>query len=167
MSTLKVDTIEDKGGAFEHARLVQVVNLTTGALGTGTTTMPHDDTIPQNDEGDQYMTLAITPTHASNKLLIEVVGCFGNSAADWHQTALFKDSDAGAISATTAFFTTATAVVPMVLTHFMVAGSTSEITFKVRSGLDSSGTTSFNGQNAGRMLGGVHASSMTISEIRV
>ena len=28
--------------------VVQVVNTTTGAVATGTTTMPQDDTIPQN-----------------------------------------------------------------------------------------------------------------------
>ncbi len=72
MSTLKVDTIQDKGAAFEHARLVQVVNTETGAVATGTTVMPADNTIPQNTEGDEYMTLAITPTNTNNKLLIEV-----------------------------------------------------------------------------------------------
>jgi hypothetical protein len=42
-------------------RLLQVVNTTTGAVATGTTVMPFDDTIPQSGEGDQYMSLAITP----------------------------------------------------------------------------------------------------------
>ena len=73
MSTLAVNTITNVAGQ-EQARLVQVVNTQTGAVATGTTVMPIDDTIPQNTEGDQYMTLAITPTHASNKLLIEVSG---------------------------------------------------------------------------------------------
>ena len=73
MSTLNVDTLQDKAGAFEHARLVQVVNTTTGTMATGTTVMVSDNTTPQNDEGIELMTLAITPTHASNKLLIEVV----------------------------------------------------------------------------------------------
>ena len=53
--------------------VVQVVNTTTGAVATGTTTMPQDDTIPQNTEGDEYMTLAITPKDATNKLKIDVV----------------------------------------------------------------------------------------------
>ena len=49
MSTLNVTTIQDSAAAFEHARLVQVVNTTTGTMATGTTLMPNDDTIPQND----------------------------------------------------------------------------------------------------------------------
>ena len=69
---LKCDTIQDTAGNFEHARLVQVVNTQTGAVATGTTVLPNDNTIPQNDEGNEFMTLAITPTHASNKLLIQV-----------------------------------------------------------------------------------------------
>ena len=52
---------------------VQVVNTQTGAVDTGTTAMPCDDTIPQNTEGDEFMTLAITPTSATNKLKIDVV----------------------------------------------------------------------------------------------
>jgi len=52
--------------------LVQSVGTVTGAVATGTTQMVLDDTIPQNTEGDQYMTRAITPTNASNILEIEV-----------------------------------------------------------------------------------------------
>ena len=57
---------------------VQVVNVMDSALATGTTVMVYDDTIPQNTEGDEYMTLAIIPTNSSNKLLIEVVISFSN-----------------------------------------------------------------------------------------
>ncbi len=50
--------------------VVQVVNTQDGAVATGTTVLPWDDTIPQNTEGDQYMSLSITPTNASNKLIL-------------------------------------------------------------------------------------------------
>ena len=53
MSTLKCDTIMDSAGAFEHARLVQIVNTQTGTVTTGSTAIPADDTIPQNDEGTE------------------------------------------------------------------------------------------------------------------
>ena len=36
-----------------------------------TTVIPFDDTVPQNDEGTEIITLAITPTSTSNKLVIE------------------------------------------------------------------------------------------------
>ena len=39
------------------AKARQIVATQTGAVATGTTTFPEDDTIPQNTEGDEYMTL--------------------------------------------------------------------------------------------------------------
>ena len=53
--------------------VVQIVNVTDGALATGTTVIPQDDTIPQKTEGDEWMTLAITPKASSNKLFIQAV----------------------------------------------------------------------------------------------
>jgi hypothetical protein len=148
-------------------KLVQVVNTQTGAVSTGTTIIPHDDTIPQNTEGDQYMSLAITPTNATNKLKIEVVVYAGTSgASQWMAAALFQDSTANALAAGNAFDATATAIPsPIVFTHYMTAGTTSATTFKVRAGASAAGTTTFNGQTGGRIFGGVMASSITISEI--
>ena len=168
MSTLNVDTIQDKGAAFEHARLVQVVNTVTGTSATGTTAMPNDNTIPQNTEGDQYMTLAITPTHASNKLLIEVHIIMACATSGRNlQAALFKDSTAGALASTFSYAHQAGEVHSNSIVHYMTTGGTSEITFKVRAGVDSSGTVTFNGYGGNQVHGGVASSAITISEIRV
>jgi len=67
-----------KAGAL--GKVLQVVNVTDSAVATGTTQMPSDDTIPQNTEGNELMTLAITPTNSSNILLIQgVVQCWRNN----------------------------------------------------------------------------------------
>ena len=71
MSTLKVDAIQDSGGNYTKQQVVQVVNVKDGEVATGTTQIAADDTIPQNTEGDEYMTLSITPKSTSNILLIE------------------------------------------------------------------------------------------------
>ena len=63
--------IKDEAGAYNRRNVVQVVNVMDGALATGTTVMPTDDTIPQITEGDEYMSLAITPKNALNILVIE------------------------------------------------------------------------------------------------
>ena len=168
MSTLKVDTLQDKAGAFEHARLVQVVSTETGTVATGTTTMPLDNTIPQNDEGDQVMSRTITPTHASNKLVIEVhviMSC-GTSGRNL-EAALFKDSDAGALASTYSYAHQGGEPHSNSFSHFMTTGGTSEITFKVRIGTSSGGTVTFNGHGGSAAHGGVLSSSITISEIRV
>jgi len=145
---------------------VQVVNTQTGASTTGTTTIPDDDTIPQNTEGDQYMTLAITPTSATNKLKIDVVFMGESSTAAAFTVALFQDSTANALAASYVDTNTNIAFVNT-FSHYMTSGTTSATTFKVRAGSGSAGTTTFNGNQSSRKLGGVMASSITITEIKV
>ncbi len=149
-------------------KVVQVVNTQTGAVATGSTYIPDDDTIPQSGEGDQYMTLAITPTSSSNILKIDVVfhgGC--SQALRWTTVALFQDSGASAIAAGREYNETGTAFNAVSFTHYMTAGTTSSTTFKVRAGCDINGASSmtFNGQGGSRKLGGVLASSITITEL--
>lgn len=150
--------------------IVQIVNTQTGAVATGTTTIPKDDTIPQNTEGDQYMTLAITPTSATNKLKIDVCinVCGGNTAA-FMVAALFQDATANALASAFSVATPSTANLPSTIyfTHYMTSGTTSATTFKVRAGIEQAGTTTFNGASSARLYGGVLASSITITEIKV
>jgi len=148
-------------------RIVQVVNVISGAVATGTTIMPIDDTIPQNDEGTEFMTLAITPTSATNKLLIAVSITWSNSAAVTQSVALFQDSTASAIASIMHYITTATVPMSWAFNHFMTTGTTSETTFKIRMGGHSSGTTTFNGYSSARKHGAIEKSSLTIVEIQV
>lgn len=149
-----------------NGRIVQVVNTQTGAVNTGSTTIPFDDTIPQNTEGDEYMTLAITPTNSSNKLRIEVEAFATSSVGAWIATALFQDTTANALACNSNLDSNvATGGGLQRLTHYMTAGTTSSTTFKVRIGGSAVGTTTFNGQSGGRKYGGVLASSITITEI--
>ena len=146
--------------------VVQVVSTQTGAVATGSTALPNDDSIPQNNEGDEYMTLAITPTSASNKLLIQVVACYAPSAPASSGVCLFQDSTANALAAEIVYLTASNANYAIPLNHFMTSGTTSATTFKVRIGLDA-GTVTFNGFLGARKFGGVIASSITIWEIKV
>ena len=146
--------------------VVQVVTTQTGAVATGTTIVPNDDTIPQNTEGDQYMTLAITPKSATNKLIIEVSCPMAISIASNHVVgALFQDSTAGALAATLYFIGSANTVEPFVLTHTMTSGTTSATTFKFRAGPETAGTMTVNGLSAARKLGGVSAATIKITEV--
>ena len=148
--------------------VVQVVNVQTGAVATTTTTMPFDDTIPQNNEGGEFMTLAITPTSATNKLKIDVVIQIAASATNrLLMSALFQDSTASAIKVSVASEHLANNPMIMSFQHMMTAGTTSATTFKVRAGPDGACTLTFNGSGGNRKFGGVIASSMTITEIAV
>ena len=169
MSTLNVDTIQDKGAAFEHARLVQVVNSISFAKASGTTQIPNDDTIPTSSEGTALTALdtEITPTNASNTLIVMVNFPFLEcSGAANLQVALYQDSSA-AIAATTAESAGGTAGLCVHL-NYIKEGSigTSATEFKVRYGAASSVTNTVNGYNGARKLGGVAPASMTIMEIR-
>lgn len=149
----------------------QVVNTQSGAVNTGTTRVPYDDTIPQITEGDEYMTLAITPKSATNKLLIEVVCVLANSDTGAHEVltaALFQDATANAIAGISNHISFVNEPIILNFKHFMVAGTTSETTFRLRAGShNASKTTTFNGQSAARRLGGITMSSITITEIKV
>lgn len=149
-------------------KVLQAVNVIDGAVATGTTAMVDDDTIPQNTEGDEYMTLAITPTNSSNKLLIQVVHNGGLSVGtDTLVVGLFQDSTAGALAASHGYVPDSDRPTePIVINYFMTAGTTSSTTFKVRAG-GTTGTHTFNGEAAARRYGGVLYSSITITEIEV
>ncbi len=143
----------------------QVVNFETGSVATGTTVIPLDDTIPQNTEGDQYMSLAITPTNAASTLIIEAVLHLASNSTSALIAALFQDATASALASAIVFQDAASNVVEVVIRHKMVAGTTSATTFKVRAGNVGANTTTFNGQTAARLFGGSLASSITITEV--
>ena len=144
LATNSVDSDELINGAVDTSHLatatrgkvVQVVNTTTSALATGTTTLPTDDTIPQITEGDEYMTRAITPTNASNLLRIDVVFHAALSVADRLMcVALFQDSTAGALAAGhhASPIAGANRHIQISITHYMTAGTTSSTTFQIGS----------------------------------
>lgn len=151
--------------------VVQVVNTQTGAVSSNNTAFPNDDTIPQNTEGSEVMTLAITPTSATNKLKIDVVVNCAQASGYATALALFQDTTVGALAASWSTGSSGSANYPnqIILTHYMTAGTVSATTFKARLGVyySSTDTTTFNGANAGRIFGGVMASSITITEIKV
>lgn len=146
--------------------LVQRVGTVTGVYASGTTTMPYDDTMPQNTEGVQFMTQAITPKNTSNILVITAVMTLSstNVAGFNHmQAALFQDTTANALGAIGYAINNDRGAM-LVIRHVMTAGTTSATTFKIRGGSDGGGTTGFNGTSTTRRYGGVACSSITIEE---
>jgi hypothetical protein len=143
--------------------VAQIQTLQTGAAGSGTVVIPYDDTIPQNTEGDQYMSLAITPINAVSLLEIDVVFHGSVNATNILTVALFQDSNANALAVGYADVYTNGAEVCIGFKHLMSAGTTSATTFKIRAG-GTTGTTSFNGVAGTRRFGGVMSSRITIKE---
>lgn len=138
------------------------------AAASGATVLPMDNSIPQNTEGTQFMSRAITPRHAADLLMITHVGQYASSVAgnDPITVALFQDSTANALAATASSKAVAGDMVTIPLMYMMQAGTTSSTTFKIRAGSEAAGTTYFNSENGGaRVFGGVCSSGLAIVEI--
>lgn len=148
-----------------NGRIVQVQKTISVASSTGTTQIPSDDTIPQNTEGTEFFTCAITPTNASNRLLIQVSVDCASSVIAWMIAALFQDTTANALAAGAMSTSSNNAISTISFTYEMAAGTTSSTTFKVRVGPDRAATITINGASGSRVLGGVMSSSITIWEI--
>ena len=150
--------------------IVQVQQNITGAVATGTTNIPIDDTIPQITEGVEYMTQAITPTSAVNVLKVMTKGLFSAGASGDISMALFRDAVADALAA---IYRTADAssVTQFGTTHVIEyavrADATTASTFRVRAGGTGGATITFNGQAGARKFGGTMNSSITVTEIMV
>lgn len=146
--------------------VVQQVNVQTGAMATGATTIPWDDTIPQITEGTEFMTLAITPTSATNILVVDVVANLNATAVNYLIGALFRDATANALAAAAVYQEGASRAMQVAFSFRVVAGSVAATTFRLRAGTGGAATLTFNGEVSARKLGGVMASSITITEIK-
>lgn len=152
---------------YRSGSLVQMVTGTTAAVATGTTVLPVDDTIPQQGtDGDEYLTVAITPKSTSNVLEINfsAMGALSISTSAI-AIALFQDSTADALHAVTYNYPTASNIIALRLTHRMTAGTTSATTFKIRIGPAGAATFTLNGASGARIFGGVAIATLTVKEI--
>lgn len=178
-ATTRTYTLPDKNGTvamtsdIPSAAIVQQVSAVVTSTLTGATAIPYDDTIPQITEGDEYITVTITPTSSTNKLEFTASLFFGEDANnDYTGTvALFQDSTANALFAmpfgTNIIISPSTTAScnPVTFIYRMTAGTTSATTFKIRAGWSTASTLRLNGSAGGRKYGGVAASSLTVKEM--
>ena len=146
--------------------IIQVVDATYSTYSSvSASSIPLDDTIPQNTEGTEILTVSITPTNATNILLIELdVPFLWPSTASTATLALFQDSTADALTA--GVVTSATGYPNSGrLSHRMTAGTISSTTFKFRMGVNT-GTTYINGNTTTRYFGGVQAVRFRVTEVK-
>jgi hypothetical protein len=146
--------------------VLQTVQVVKTTLQNCSTAIPYDNTIPQNAEGDEIFTATITPSSASNKILVSVVACglTSGSATGGSVAALFKDSGANAIAVgnLVPYFYSGSSVIEFLDTP----ATTSAITYKVRAGANT-GSFYLNGTYLGvQLYGGAQTSSITLQEIK-
>ena len=138
-------------------------NSTYTTLGT---ILPADGTVPQNTEGDEFLTLAFTPQTATSKLIISV-SCHVGAANNVGMVgiALFKDSDTDALAASGEGIDSSIRTANVAFTYAMTSGTTSEITFKLRGGSDIATDAYLNGDASASSYGAANSSSIHILEI--
>lgn len=155
------------GSAFPNGMVLgsAMASYTTNA--DITTVMPLDDTIPQNTEGVEILTVTITPKSTSNKLRVRFRGQVSSSNIAHATAALFVGSTAGAIAGVYASIPANAYGVPITLEHEFVPGVTTAVTLKIRIGpANSSPAIRLNGNASSRMLGGVSAATLVVEEIK-
>lgn len=150
------------GTAFNYQR------GTIATVVTCSTVIPFDDTIPQKTEGTEVVTVSITPTNASNILVINAFASWEASAAADSIAAIFQDATANALCANCGSVAGTNAVGNNFISHKMVAGTTSSTTFKLNIGADATATLYVNANNGGtRRFGGVGLAYIEVYEVKV
>lgn len=130
-------------------------------------TIPNDDTIPQNTEGTEILTVSITPKSTTNVLRVFFHGQFEqDNGSRFNFVALFQDSTADALSATVGFQFPGIAlgVAQTALVHEFVPGTTSAITLKIRVGNQDSSAMYLNGDSSARKFGGISKAWLVVDE---
>ena len=166
ITTQKISDANVTPAKLSFGTVIQSVYSQTGAVATGTTTIPFDDTVPQNTEGTEFLSVSITPSSSTNILLIEVAPNFSSSGSTNCGIAVFQDSTASAIAAVNQIVSSGGYMVAPIVRHTMLAGTTSSTTFKVRIGPDTAATITLNGTGGARRYGGVCASSIRVTEFK-
>lgn len=145
---------------------VQTVTASNSAGATGTNIIPSDDTIPQNTEGNEYLTVTITPKNAGNKLIVEGTLFMSHSVAAEQIVALFQDSTANALAVAQSYGNIATEMNTIPIRAEVTAAGTSPTTFKMRAGGHAAGTTTLNGQSGARKFGATTKTTLKVTEVK-
>ena len=126
-------------------KVLQVVKSLVTTKASTSSSIPQDNTIPQNTEGTEFTTLAITPQASDSTLFIDflVHGSLSNNNTNL-TVCLFKDSVANALQVSNNFCGTNTELFPLMLKFAETSGTTSSVTYKIRFGLNGGGTVYLN-----------------------
>lgn len=138
--------------------------VSTSQSNNGASFIPADNTIPQNGEGFQVLTVTHNRQSATSQLLVRWrAHASNNSLSGPLCSALFQDATAGAL-AVGVESTNNTYIIQLEGDYELVSGSTGNTTFNIRIG-GASGTTYFNQPSGGALYGGVVTSFIEVIEI--
>lgn len=148
--------------------LIEIANVeldASTAIGTFTTTVPADDTIPQITEGDQALAGSYAAVSGTSQLRVRFEGVFGCDAGGSRNVAasLYQDAGTDAIGATFVQISAGFLVSASFEAWVASPGAGVSTTFAIRIG-PNAGTAYLNGTTGSRYLGGALRSSLRLSE---
>lgn len=147
-----------------NGTILQIATNTVNAVTDCNVNIPTDNTIPQNTEGVEVVTVSITPISATSTLYITASAWGSTSASTTVSMALFVDSTADALAACTVASVAGAANGSIF--HTVTSGSTTSRTYKLRCGTNAANTWYVGGNSAGTTLfGGVGFVRITVLEI--
>ena len=147
-------------------KVLQVVKSLVTTKASTSSSIPQDNTIPQNTEGTEFTTLAITPQASDSTLFIDflVHGSLSNNNTNL-TVCLFKDSAANALQVSNNFCGTNTELFPLMLKFAETSGTTSSVTYKIRFGLNGGGTVYLNSDQSTDVYSTAQSSVFIITEV--
>jgi microcystin-dependent protein len=156
--------------ALPAGSTVQTVYNETAVLGSGTTLIPLDDTIPQWTEGVLFtqMTTSITPRYANSQIIGRISGQYSTSVAVTCGIAVFRGTGPSAIAATSMTDPAINQRFPVSFTFQDLPGVITAVTYNLRFGPSAASTMQFNGaaSTATRDFGGVSKTTFLLEEIK-
>lgn len=146
--------------------VLQTVYTELTTSGTGSGNIPFDGTIPQNTEGNEILTLAITPKKSDSKLLIMAQTTLGEvtNTGDSMCAAIFRDSVADAKAIATTLFDENIFPRTLNILHQEDSTSTATTTFKLRVGIET-GAVRWNGAGNTQYYGAANKTTLKIMEV--
>lgn len=147
--------------------VLQQVRATFSTPGRTNAVIPQDNTIPQQTEGFELMTLSITPKSASSVLTVSFEGALSNNGLSYFIYAFFRDSGADAIAARKSKYDNTPDNRTFNTSFYVASGSTAATTFKVRIGaVDAGNYVNYNSIFGGvtPIFGGTHVCQLWITE---
>ena len=143
--------------------ILQTQTATYSGYAAISSSIPIDDSIPTSTEGAEIISLSITPTTATSRMVLRVTGSFASNTATTVAGALVVHGDSAAFATTSTYITTVNQPIGFGMMAEHLPGSTAAITYKFRTGAGS-GTLRPNGNTSGRLFGGTGRWMMTVEE---
>ncbi len=145
--------------------VIQRISTITGTLVTGTTVIPADTTLPQQGEGNRWLSATITSSNPANLWHIQSRAIMASSALSRLSMGVFRFGVADAMGVSNSGVSVSDDATPLDLEFYSTITSASAVGFQMRGGDSAAATVTLNGTGgAAAYIGGLK-SYLVIEEV--